>query len=617
MKVLLVDDEAIIRAGMRALVPWEANGYTLVGEAMDAIQGLEMAGSLKPDIMLIDIGMPGKDGLQLIAEVQCILPNCRFIILSCRDDVACFTKAIRLGVKEYILKNTIRPDELLAVLDRISSEIRKERVFEDAEDPGNEHINRNVVLSEFLGQTIQGMILSERTIRSKLASHWPEASNGSYRFVTIRIRPSGNKFQTVGDAVLRSLLQLSQQILQAVGQGLAFFSHESKPTLLLVGLDPDNDPTFEICRRILETALQMLDLAPCFGLSRLLEDVTNMPRAYRESVLAADRFFFNEKGYLHVFRVGIPTPETLSGLERRALSLVNGFRDASDKGITQPGLNLADYIHGAIFQDSEPVRRCYRHLLHQADILSRQDFSSPVPVPQTEQRAISPAGSSSGNLSLQHDTHSDVIEEVVTGSADFETMHNAAILLLERMSAMKVSSHDEDGPEIVHRIRRFIGRNLYERIHLADIASEVHLSTDYAGRLFRRETGQTLAGYLLEMRIERAKAMLRSGRGLKDIAHELRFSSESHLIRTFRRQTGMTPGKYLHGHPVSDSDLVRNAGRAGRNAEMTGWNAEMTRRNDEMTGWNDDGNGRDSDRNGRDSAIGIHLSDRVIPDTTE
>lgn len=126
IKVFLVDDEIIIREGIRNSFPWEESGYTLVGEAPDGEIALPMIRDANPDILITDIRMPFMDGMALCREMKRQMPWVGVIIISGYDDFAYAREAISLGVQEYMLK-PVAIRELKEVLDRISARIREKR----------------------------------------------------------------------------------------------------------------------------------------------------------------------------------------------------------------------------------------------------------------------------------------------------------------------------------------------------------------------------------------------------------------------------------------------------------------------------------------------------------
>lgn len=126
MKVFLVDDEIVVREGIRESFPWEDSPYTLVGEAPDGEMAIPMIRDTNPDIVITDIKMPFMDGIELCKILQSQLPWISIIVLSGYDEFEYARKCIQLGVREYLLK-PINAEELRAALDKVSEQITEER----------------------------------------------------------------------------------------------------------------------------------------------------------------------------------------------------------------------------------------------------------------------------------------------------------------------------------------------------------------------------------------------------------------------------------------------------------------------------------------------------------
>ena len=127
-KVIIADDESIIRKGLRELVDWEALGLSLSAEATDGAEALELVKDLEPHILITDIKMPDMDGITLIKNIKESGSNTKIIIISAYSDYEFLKKAILLGVESYLLK-PIDNDELTALLGDIITKLNKEISF--------------------------------------------------------------------------------------------------------------------------------------------------------------------------------------------------------------------------------------------------------------------------------------------------------------------------------------------------------------------------------------------------------------------------------------------------------------------------------------------------------
>ncbi|MCL6459172.1 MAG: response regulator [Gorillibacterium sp.] len=129
-KVLIVDDEPAIRNGLRTLVNWSAYGFEVAGVAANGREALTQYQETSPQLMVVDIRMPGMDGLELIEEIRKTDRSCHFIILSGYADFSYAKQAIGWSVNAYILK-PVDEEELENELRRISSILDEEAELAD------------------------------------------------------------------------------------------------------------------------------------------------------------------------------------------------------------------------------------------------------------------------------------------------------------------------------------------------------------------------------------------------------------------------------------------------------------------------------------------------------
>jgi DNA-binding NarL/FixJ family response regulator len=119
LRILLVDDHAMVRAGIRALLS-TIDGVEVADEAGDADEALAMALALRPDIVLTDISMKGRNGLMLAEQIRAELPQTRVIVLSMHADDSYVQQALRIGIAGYILKDAAAT-ELAAALRAVAA----------------------------------------------------------------------------------------------------------------------------------------------------------------------------------------------------------------------------------------------------------------------------------------------------------------------------------------------------------------------------------------------------------------------------------------------------------------------------------------------------------------
>ncbi|UUZ90510.1 response regulator [Paenibacillus sp. P25] len=125
LRVVIVEDEYIVRYGIRSMIDWEKVGLAVIGEASNGQEALELIVQEPPDILITDIKMPVMDGLALIAEVRKFSPHMKILILSNLEDFQYAKEAIRYGVSEYLIKSDMMPRDFEEALMKVKEAIEE------------------------------------------------------------------------------------------------------------------------------------------------------------------------------------------------------------------------------------------------------------------------------------------------------------------------------------------------------------------------------------------------------------------------------------------------------------------------------------------------------------
>lgn len=114
IRVLIADDHAIVRAGLRALINGE-QGMELVGEATHGEEAIQLAQTAKPDVIVLDLSMPGLDGIQAARKIKQEQPDVRILILTIHEDEALLREAMKAGASGYIIKHAAETELIAAI----------------------------------------------------------------------------------------------------------------------------------------------------------------------------------------------------------------------------------------------------------------------------------------------------------------------------------------------------------------------------------------------------------------------------------------------------------------------------------------------------------------------
>ena len=164
LRVLLVDDEIMIREGFKRLFYWQAHDCEVVGEAGDGMEALAKIDALRPDIVIMDINIPIMNGLKVIQLSRMKNPNTAFVIVSGYDDFSYCREALRLQITDYILK-PVNYEEFGTCIDNLKISLFEQRVSAVMESEKQEERTITGItryLQEHLAEEISLAVLAEQ-----------------------------------------------------------------------------------------------------------------------------------------------------------------------------------------------------------------------------------------------------------------------------------------------------------------------------------------------------------------------------------------------------------------------------------------------------------------------
>lgn len=491
--VLIVDDEPLIREGLRTIIDWEEHGFQVADVASDAAETLRKLPHLEPRLMIVDIRMPGMDGLELLRAVQERYRPCpRFLILSGYADFEYARTALQLKVDGYLLK-PIDEDELVRHLSRVKAEIDEER----REAEGS--LDRESLIAK---------LLSGAAPASAASNEWTWAS---YEIALVRLLSR----EEIDVAAVSRAKQLLADRFDRIGTGVVF---SADPYLGLLLKDTANSRSaHRAAYRLIAEACRECGLDFVAVAGGAVPDAAALERSYKRARTLMKHRFLYAGGKLYIDPPELPAggSETEAGSadDKLFLALDASNPDAAMIVLRQMGASWL--AAGAPEQDIK------------AGFVSRMSA------------AIS-------KLSQNRPELRELVRAYNTEAAALYGEYRYE-LLLERLFSIcagiadKLSEKGAGPDKQVRKMIEMIHRNSSDALKLESLAEALGYNSSYLGKLFKNATGENFNTYLDKVRIEKAKELLRQGKKVYQVAEQVGYTNVDYFHAKFRKYVGSSP----------------------------------------------------------------------------
>lgn len=317
-RLLIVDDELLVRIGLKSIVAWEEYGYTVVGEAADGGEALAKIGALEPDIVFTDLYMDNMDGFELIAQCAKQFPWIKCVVLSNYNDFESVKRAMKLGAVDYVFKLTSNPKDLLKLLDETSARIDSEKG--GREDDGSSRLLRKnipAIKSNLFKNAIQQNYLSYQDLMREF-TQLKLATDFSSPYIVLYISVDDfSKTSLEGGIPDLQLLKFSmenmiQEVLKENTRSETY-NYDNGDLIAIVGADEkeegmdkgelvqaithDFDTIRTYMKRYLGVRVSACVSAPCCGIEMLRDAVGEAERKlYQRLPNESEKLYFCEGG---------------------------------------------------------------------------------------------------------------------------------------------------------------------------------------------------------------------------------------------------------------------------------------------------------------------------------
>ncbi|TYP71225.1 response regulator [Paenibacillus methanolicus] len=527
-KVIIVDDEAVVRDGLKNTITWSDHGFTLVGDYANGREALEAVEQHKPDLIISDISMPFMDGLELAAAVSACYPYIKMIILTGFDEFDYAQQALRLKVADFIVK-PITAREIRELLDKARAEMDEEAKRREDMSRLQSQLKQSLPLlkERFLERlVINGLGRAEITERFAYFGLPPLSS--MYVAMVVDIDDFGDRESFDFDAFDEEMLRFAAfDIVSEIcaGEGVIVFrTREERMVAVVYGIAEETalyDKAFRVAEQVRHEIERYLKFTITVGIGQACQSTERLPNSYRSALGALDyRFLLGKNRIISIIDLegkSEALPPVQQDWDRKLASSVK-------TGSMQDAQRLIEQMVAELKSSMVPIEACVLHMQKAVLALmnSIQDLSA----------------HESGGLPFDPQT-------MLTDVYRFKTVDEIEQWLKQAvktvMSVIEGSRTHYTGTQIRRAINYIESNYANEKMSLQELCRHVLMSTSYFSLVFKQHTGETFVEYLTRVRIEKAKELLQhTTMKFYEIAEKVGYGDPNYFSILFKKHAGIT-----------------------------------------------------------------------------
>ncbi len=529
-KVLIIDDEPTIRKGLINIINWKKFQCEICGEASDGVEGLEKIEAYKPDLVFADINMPEINGLEMIKSAKRIVPHSKFIILSGYREFSYMQEAIKIGAFDYILKPSSIED-ICEVVKRAVIELKYQRDDQLETKKLRKCFEESIpILKEKLLYDIIFQInINEEEIKEGFELYGIQINE----FVMIMLEIDGDSKKR--EPYQRQLYQFG--IVNTVEEMFAEeFKVEkivlnNKQIAFVIGTHEVAELLEEGVYKKVHSIQQLIescfDFTVSIAISTKGKDVDELHEKMMECKNALAYRFYMGNSSIILYRdlSGFYKGQDNIAFDGIDKILCNTIKTGNEEDV----VNILGQINDKVIQtnlDPEYIKTFYWNLIYEINMIR-------ISIKNLEVQ----------DKDLSHDISS--LYKLIDNASQIKELQD----LLEQVAM-----------SVVHRINRYNKKNINQilqkaidyicenynmSITLNELAEHTYVSTYYLSRMFKKELGKNFVEYLNEVRIAKAKELLKDNKyKTYEVAELVGIQDPHYFSKIFKKYVNMTPTEY-------------------------------------------------------------------------
>lgn len=532
IKVFLVEDEIVVREGIKNNVDWVSHGCDFCGEASDGELAFPMIQKLRPDIVITDIKMPFMDGVELSKLVKKELPETEIVFLTGYAEFEYAKEGINLGIARYLNK-PISSTELLQVVDEIAEKINKRKLEESLKKKyiKDEEEALEMERREFFARIVSGE-MSSSEILERARNMSVDISALFYNVCLVKMKSKNNIIGEYSPSILEVYDKMSEM---SKDKNLCIFNTYLEGKAILVKGESCGqiaDIQKKYCDIFTEVMKDYPDITYFVAIGKTVNRIGEIVASYeRASFALAHRFMVDGNGICS-FEDIQKNEERKDRLNLSEIDLKQIERKRVNEFLKTANVDEAGYFVDEFFDNlgKDTLNSdMFRQYIVMDIYFCVCEFIEEKGYERSEIEEFDIASKTLRNI--------DSTKEYITG------------IITRAIEIRDTSSADKYG-ETVREIKEYIENHYFEdELGLNELAEAVNFSPNHLSMLFSQETGTTIIKYLTDYRMNKAKELLKgTNKRSSEISLEVGYKDPHYFSFLFKKNQGVTPTQYRNGN---------------------------------------------------------------------
>lgn len=530
LKVFLVEDESVIRDGLRDNIPWQQYGFQFVGEAADGEMALPLIRKTRPDVLITDIKMPFMDGLSLSRIVSKEFPKTKIVIISGYDDFEYARQAIEVGVDQFLLKPITRlmlKKTLLELKEKIEQEWDKNDY--QIQYQTEMHVYEQFSRRRFMEKVLTGE-LTVKEIYEEASKLSLEITAPCYNLLLFYLQEKNPDLSGEGmEDFMRKQDEVLHYFLRHPEYLLFRWNASSYGVLIRSEAAQIGELTEKGLAHIRDFCTDQEHLEWYVAEGNPVERLSLLPECYRQvNHYFAYRFIMPD---LHVLSE-VTLEDYLNSQEEQNIDSVDPSTMAQEviRDFLEHG-NESE-IHDFVESYLQSISRALKSRMFRAYVVLNIRFTTIAYVESlgaSKEEYMEKIGDYAQEMNIEPD-------EV---PAYFVNMLQAAFEIREQES-------NSQNKKLISRALAYIDENyMHDSLSLNTVAAEAEVSANYLSAVFSQNMKKTFVEYVTEKRMEKAKKLLKStALSSGEIAAQVGYKDSHYFSFVFKKTQGMSPREY-------------------------------------------------------------------------